>query len=257
MARRNFNAFTRDCFPFNFAIFAFDSAEGYVGEYGYGYVVTVGFQREVVAIAIAVLVRLDRPGVLIARIVDKHEISVILSDYFITLAYGNVLPTLKTTQILRHIIRSFVVSDILSKGGIAVNEKEEEKISKIKSICEKYETTSDSDLRVLEKFYLAEEDSAKQMSLLGSLIAYVIPLVLLTVNRLLGDGRDWTAIFIAAAFFLGVFGTLVTATGLHWRAATSLRAVQLVIEERERLAAASQKQPPAEYPLRRRRYVRQ
>ncbi|MFK4304330.1 hypothetical protein ABH892_004470 [Paenibacillus sp. RC254] len=138
-----------------------------------------------------------------------------------------------------------------------MNEKEEEKINRIKLICKNYETTSDSDLKVLEKYYLAEEDNAKQMSLLGSLIAYVIPLVLLTVNKLLGDGRDWFAISIAAAYFLGVSGTLVAATGLHWRTATNLRAIQLVMEERERLAVASQKQPPAEYPLRRRRYVRQ
>ncbi|UBS85428.1 pheromone/general odorant binding protein [Paenibacillus polymyxa] len=133
----------------------------------------------------------------------------------------------------------------------------EEKINRIRKTCKKYETISDSDLRALEKYYLADEDNAKQMSLLGSLIAYVIPLVLLTVNKLLGEGRDWFAISIAAAYFLGVSGTLVAATGLHWRTATNLRAVQLVIEERERLAAASQKQPPAEYPLRRRRYVRQ
>lgn len=133
----------------------------------------------------------------------------------------------------------------------------EQKINKIRKTCEKYETLSDSDLRALEKYYLADEDNAKQLSLIGSLIAFIIPLVVLTVTRLLGDGREWTAIFIAAMFFVGVFGVLMTAITLHWSTVSNLRAVQLVMEERERLAPASQKQPPAEYPLRRHRYVRQ
>jgi positive regulator of sigma E activity len=135
--------------------------------------------------------------------------------------------------------------------------KIENRLNKINEVKEKYLTLNDEQLKALEKYYSAEEDSSKQLSLIGSLVAYVIPLVLLTVNRLLGDGRDLVAVYTAVAFFIGVAGTLVVATGLHWRAATNLRAVQLVMEERERLAAASQKQPPAEYPLRRRRYVRQ
>ncbi|EHS55988.1 hypothetical protein [Paenibacillus sp. Aloe-11] len=135
--------------------------------------------------------------------------------------------------------------------------KIKKKLNKINETKKIYKQFEDTELRALEKYYTAEEDSAKQLSLVGSLVAYVIPLVLLTVNRLLGEGRNLMAIYVAASFFVGVLLTLILATGLHWRAATNLRAVQLVMEERERLAAVSQKQPPAEYPLRRRRYVRQ